>query len=97
MGTVFHKKELLVLLQDFYCLTGLRAVDFDSFGMEVLSYPPELPAYCRLIRSVPNGKKGGRRRSARSLQRFAAHAVSGAEIGIGPAGACSKLPCIKRD
>lgn len=35
MGTVFHKKELLVLLQDFYCLTGLRAVVFDSFGMEV--------------------------------------------------------------
>lgn len=58
MGTVFHKKELLVLLQDFYCLTGLRAVVFDSFGMEVLSYPPELPAYCRLIRSVPNGKTG---------------------------------------
>lgn len=57
MGTVFHKKELLVLLQDFYCLTGLRAVVFDSFGMEVLSYPPELPAYCRLIRSVPNGKR----------------------------------------
>ena len=58
MGTVFHKKELLVLLQDFYCLTGLRAVVFDSFGMEVLSYPPELPLYCRLIRSVPNGKTG---------------------------------------
>lgn len=58
MGTVFHKKELLLLLQDFYCLTGLRAVVFDSFGMEVLSYPPELPAYCRLIRSVPNGKTG---------------------------------------
>ena len=57
MGTVFHKKELLVLLQDFYCLTGLRAVVFDSFGMEVLSYPPELPAYCRLIRSIPNGKQ----------------------------------------
>lgn len=42
----------------FYCLTGLRAVVFDSFGMEVLSYPPELPLYCRLIRSVPNGKTG---------------------------------------
>lgn len=27
MGTVFNKKELLVLLQDFHCLTG-RAPPF---------------------------------------------------------------------
>ena len=52
MGTVFNKKELLVLLQDFHCLTGLRSAVFDSYGIEVLAYPPELPAYCRLIRSV---------------------------------------------
>ena len=58
MGTVFNKKELLVLLQDFHCLTGLRSAVFDSYGIEVLSYPPELPAYCRLIRSVPEGKTG---------------------------------------
>ena len=49
MGTVFNKKELLVLLQDFHCLTGLRSAVFDSYGIEVLAYPPELPAYCRLI------------------------------------------------
>ena len=58
MGTVFNKKELLVLLQDFHCLTGLRSAVFDSYGIEVLAYPPELPAYCRLIRSVPDGKTG---------------------------------------
>ena len=58
MGTVFNKKELLVLLQDFHCLTGLRSAVFDSYGIEVLSYPPDLPAYCRLIRSVPEGKTG---------------------------------------
>lgn len=28
MGTVFNKKELLVLLQDFHCLTGLRSAVF---------------------------------------------------------------------
>ena len=44
MGTVFNKKELLVLLQDFHCLTGLRSAVFDSYGIEVLAYPPELPA-----------------------------------------------------
>ena len=58
MGTVFNKKELLVLLQDFHCLTGLRSAVFDSYGIEVLAYPPELPAYCRLIRCVPDGKTG---------------------------------------
>ena len=31
MGTVFNKKELLVLLQDFHCLTGLRSAVFDSY------------------------------------------------------------------
>lgn len=58
MGTVFNKKELLVLLQDFHCLTGLRSAVFDSYGIEVLAYPPELPAFCSLIRSVPEGKTG---------------------------------------
>lgn len=58
MGTVFNKKELLVLLQDFHCLTGAALRRFDSYGIEVLAYPPELPAYCRLIRSVPDGKTG---------------------------------------
>ena len=33
MGTVFNKKELLVLLQDFHCLTGLRSAVFDSYGL----------------------------------------------------------------
>ena len=64
MGTVFNKKELLVLLQDFHCLTGLRSAVFDSYGIEVLAYPPELPAYCRLIRSVPDGKTCVTRRLA---------------------------------
>lgn len=58
MGAVFNKAELLVLLQDFHRLTGLRTVVFDAYGMDILSYPPELPAYCRLVRSVPEGAIG---------------------------------------
>ena len=30
MGTVFNKEEMLVLLQDFHRLTGLRTVVFDT-------------------------------------------------------------------
>ena len=41
MGTVFNKEEMLVLLQDFHRLTGLRTVVFDTYGMDILSYPPE--------------------------------------------------------
>ncbi len=58
MGAVFNKEALLVLLQDFHQLTGLRTVVFDAYGMDILSYPPELPEYCRLVRTVPAGETG---------------------------------------
>lgn len=58
MGAVFNKEALLVLLQDFHRLTGLRTVVFDAYGMDILSYPPELPKYCRLVRAVPAGETG---------------------------------------
>lgn len=60
MSAIFEKKQLTVLLQDFHRLTGLRAAAFDAHGAEFLSYPPELPAYCRLIRSAPGGAAGCR-------------------------------------
>ncbi len=60
MRAVFDKEKLLVLLRDFYELTGLRTVVFDEWGMDILSYPSELPAYCRLIRSTPAGETGCR-------------------------------------
>lgn len=50
MRAVFDKTGLETLLQDFYALTGLRTVVFDEWGMDILSYPKELPMYCRLIR-----------------------------------------------
>ncbi|EFB77614.1 transcriptional regulator, AraC family [Subdoligranulum variabile DSM 15176] len=60
VGAVFDKKELRVLLQDFYELTGLRTVVFDEWGMDILSYPSELPAFCRLVRATPEGALGCR-------------------------------------
>lgn len=60
MRAVFDKVGLQTLLQDFYQLTGLRTVVFDEWGIDVLSYPPELPAYCRLIRATPAGEQGCR-------------------------------------
>lgn len=60
MRAVFRSEELLVLLRDFYELTGLRTVVFDEWGVDILSYPGELPRYCRLIRSTPQGELGCR-------------------------------------
>lgn len=60
MRAVFDKAGLEALLQDFYELTGLRTVVFDEWGMDILSYPKVLPAYCRLIRQTPQGEQGCR-------------------------------------
>ena len=61
MRAGFDKGELLVLLlRDFYELTGLRTVVFDEWGMDILSYPQQLPDYCRLVRATPQGEMGCR-------------------------------------
>ena len=37
MRAYFNKEDLLVLLRDFYELTGLRTVVFDEWGIDILS------------------------------------------------------------
>lgn len=72
MRAVFDKAQLLVLLRDFYELTGLRTVVFDEWGMDILSYPKELPDYCRLVRATPAGARGCRlcdQKACRQAQR----------------------------
>lgn len=72
MRAVFDTEQLLVLLRDFYELTGLRTVVFDEWGMDILSYPRELPAYCRLVRGTPAGAQGCRlcdQRACRQARR----------------------------
>jgi len=56
MNAVFNQEELLDLLRDFHILTGLRAVVFDDYGMDILSYPSLLPPFCRLVRSRQPGE-----------------------------------------
>ena len=58
MGTVFNKRSFWSSCRIFTALRAALRRFFDSYGIEVLAYPPELPAYCRLIRSVPDGKTG---------------------------------------
>ena len=58
MGTVFNKKELLVLLQDFHCLTGLRSAVFDSYWNRSACLSAGTASLLPLDRSVPDGKTG---------------------------------------
>ena len=37
MRAVFNREELLVLLQDFHELSGIRTVVFDEWGLDYLS------------------------------------------------------------
>lgn len=56
METYFNRAKLLVLLKDFYKVTGLRCVLFDEKGTSLLWYPEELPRFCRTIRTDPKGE-----------------------------------------
>lgn len=44
-----NKTSLLELMQDFYILTGIRIVIFDSFYREVLAWPQSRCDFCRLM------------------------------------------------
>ena len=44
-----NKASLLELMKDFYILTGIRIVIFDSFYREVLAWPQSRCDFCRLM------------------------------------------------
>ncbi len=44
-----NKTSLLELMQDFYILTGIRIVIFDSSYEEILAWPPSRCNFCRLM------------------------------------------------
>ena len=46
---VLNKTSLLELMQDFYTLTGIRIVIFDSSYHEILSWPQSRCDFCRLM------------------------------------------------
>ena len=56
MVSVFNLKELARLLEDFYRITQIRITVFDDQFQEIVSYPDGRPAFCRMIRSCPEGR-----------------------------------------
>lgn len=56
MISVFNLRELEHLLEDFYRITRIRITVFDDQFQEVVSFPDSRPAFCRMIRSCPEGR-----------------------------------------
>ena len=46
MTLLFHDKELMELMQDFYVLTGIKIVLFDENYTELISYPLDKKTFC---------------------------------------------------
>lgn len=57
MLTHFDTATLRELFKDFYHITQIRITLFDNQFNEIVSYPEELPEYCRLIRQTQAGRQ----------------------------------------
>ncbi len=55
MVSSFDMAKLQSLLQDFYTLTNIRITVFNDRFQELLSYPADVPPFCQMIRSKPEG------------------------------------------
>lgn len=53
MSSFFYDKELSVLMENFYTLTGIRIVLFDNELNEILSYPANGNSFCSIMRTNP--------------------------------------------
>lgn len=58
MISVFNTEELQKVLKDFYRITSIRITVFDEHFQELVSYPEERPAFCRIVRSCAAGSRG---------------------------------------
>ena len=50
MSLLFHDKNLMELMEDFYILTGIKIVLFDKDFNEVASYPQSKESFCSVMR-----------------------------------------------
>lgn len=57
MISVFDLEQLLDVLKDFYRITRIRIAVFDEQFREMLAYPENRPAFCRMIRSCEAGRR----------------------------------------
>ncbi len=55
MVSVFDLDKLRSLLRDFYEICRIRITVFDETLSELVSYPPDVPPYCKIIRETPEG------------------------------------------
>ncbi len=53
MPLLFRDAELMELMQDFYVLTGIRTVLFDSDFIELAAYPKGEHSFCHCMRRDP--------------------------------------------
>lgn len=56
MISVFNREKLGELLQDFYRITKMRITVFDENRRELIAYPEEIPAFCKIVRSCETGR-----------------------------------------
>lgn len=57
MVSAFDLEQLLDVLKDFYRITRIRIAVFDEQFRELIAYPENRPAFCRLIRSCEAGRR----------------------------------------
>lgn len=57
MVSSFDLTKLQLLLHDFHTLTHIRITVFDEQFRELISCPTQLPPFCQLIRSHPDGRE----------------------------------------
>jgi len=50
---LFHDKELIELMKNFYVLTGMRIVLFDESFNEIVAYPENAQGFCDCMRKNP--------------------------------------------
>lgn len=54
MISSYDTVKLQSLLKDFYQLTGIRVGIFNDNLQELVSYPPEIAPFCKLLRQSPD-------------------------------------------
>lgn len=57
MVSSFDMAKLSSLLKDFHVLTGMRITVFNDRMEELISWPQQVPSFCALIRSDPEGRR----------------------------------------
>lgn len=69
MAITFDIEQMKTLMRSFYTLTGLRFVLFDATCKEVISYPEQDCAFCKLMKGCPKTRRKCRYADRRSFER----------------------------